>query len=166
MSNPSGRVSIAAIQSQDGSYLFYSQPETGALAYLKSQWDKEAGAPLYQPIKIAIEKKVQHANAKSPQIAAVSYKSPNGPELRVYYISDDGTLQELCQSNGGPWFHGSLNDSEIKASPKSLLTASVDHNNKGQLKVYYNVDKDMHMRCAWVNVNESSWANKKINDDW
>ena len=76
-----GRVSIAAIQSQDGSYLFYSQPETGALAYLKSQWDKEAGAPLYQPIKIAIEKKVQHANAKSPQIAAVSYKSPNGPEV-------------------------------------------------------------------------------------
>ena len=54
----------------------------------------------------------------------------------------------------------------MKASPKTLLAASVTYDGSGQLKVYYNRDGDSMMWCAWVNLNGKSWATKKINEKY
>ena len=72
-----GLISVAAVQSQARSYLFYSRPN-GELAYLKSQTEEEASAetatvPLYKKANIILDDNVVVANTKSPQIAALSY---------------------------------------------------------------------------------------------
>ena len=85
-------------------------------------------------------------------------------KIRVYYISDEGNLQELCRTDGGLWSPGSLNNSGFQASPKSLLTASVDYTNKGQLKLYYNKENDSRMWCTWVVLGQQAWAQRSITE--
>ena len=74
-------------------------------------------------------------------------------------------------TDGGPWSAGSLNNASIQASPKSLLTASVDYattgeSSKGELKLYYNRDNDSMMWCTWVSLGQQAWSQKKINDKY
>ena len=92
---------------------------------------------------------------------------PTYVQIRVYYISDHGKLQELCRTEGGPWRVGSLSTAGYRASPKSLLTASVDYTGKGELKIYYNEDDDdAMMHCAWVTVGGNAWSPRIINDHY
>ena len=105
--------------------------------------------PKYTTGNIIADENVVVANTKSPQIAAVAYSihgqdqvgafealplscwevclTIDSDKIRVYYVNSQGWLQELCKSGSGSWTHGSLNNSSIQASPKSLLTASVDN---------------------------------------
>ena len=73
---------------------------------------------------------------------------------------------ELCRTNGGNWYTGSLDQSATAASSKSLLTASINHANGGSLKLYYNRANDSHMWVTWVALGEESWSQRKINDKY
>ena len=170
--------------------MFYSNVK-GELAYLKSQIKEEAspnesGVPPYKRANIIYDEYVVTANTKTPQIAAVSYTmhgrhevlAQSSPQItcdlvanplmkiRVYYISAEGWLQELCRSDGGAWTKGSLNNSRIKASPESLLTASVDYSNDGELKLYYNMENDRMMWCTWVTMGRQAWSSRMVNDKY
>lgn len=168
--NPAGLISTSAVQSGGKSYLFYSRPN-GELAFLRSVVSSESSSnsptvPLYTTGNIIVEENVVVANTKSPQIAAVAYSLNGQDEIRVYYVSSQGWLSELCKTGSGSWTNGSLNNSNYEASPKSLLTASVDNYGQGQLKLYYNRDNDSMMWVNFVTMGTQAWSRRKINDKY
>lgn len=73
---------------------------------------------------------------------------------------------ELCRTDGGAWYTGSLDTSGTVASSKSLLTASVNYANGGSLKLYYNRANDSDMWVSWVALGEEAWSARKINDKY
>jgi hypothetical protein len=81
-------------------------------------------------------------------------------QVRVYYIDrndDDASewqVKEICQTDGGEWYPGSLNHNTFSTSPDSLLAANVEHE-KGDLKVYYLNPKGITKACR-VTVGTSS----------
>ena len=91
-------------------------------------------------------------------------------KIRVYYISGDGVLQELCRTDGGEWRVGRLNESSFNASPTSLLTVSHYEPElaeaKRELKVYYNRPNDSLMWCAWLESSQGEWKSRRINDKY
>ena len=46
------------------------------------------------------------------------------PQIRVYSISDDNTLQENCYDSDRGWYTGALNHSKIAVDPSSKIAAS------------------------------------------
>ena len=71
-----GLTFIAAVQSENTSYVFYSEPNSGFLCYLKSQIEEKTSPtepPPYEKVNILVNEQLVVANTTSPQIAAVSY---------------------------------------------------------------------------------------------
>lgn len=132
--------------------------------YLKSEASgASAGKFLYKSRTISIKDTVVTANTTSPQIAAVAYEHNKKHEIRVYYIDKEGHLREVCCSDGVTWYEGQLDDVQFEASPTSLLTASVDYSNKGQLVLYYNRSNDPDLWCAYATVGgDGDWSKKEI----
>jgi hypothetical protein len=63
---------------------------------------------------------------------------------------------ELCQTNDGEWFDGSLNKNNITCDEKTLLSANVEWS-KGDLKIFFQ-DPDGTPGVAWVVLGQTAWA--------
>jgi hypothetical protein len=102
---------IAATSWKGASYHLrvYTQDIQGGIR--ESRWDGNWSGGTANDV-------IARAKPHSP-IAVFNYNA--GKSIRVYYLSVDNVIQEMCQDDGKKWFAGGLNASNFKASPVSRL---------------------------------------------
>jgi hypothetical protein len=158
----SAPVSISAVESNGKSILFYSR-QTGQLACLTAQGPEDPASPRYVTSNILLNNNTVEAGSGTPQITAVAYELAGKREIRVYYIDGESTIRELCQTNGGEWYPGSLDSAEYTCAKDSLLTANIEHGS-GQLKIFFQQGKNKDAWVAWVVKGQTAWSKRKISD--
>ena len=130
----------------------------------------EQDAKPYKVYTISYNSNTVSVNKESTQVAAVAYMQGGTVQIRLYYIDSKGQLAELCtnetDSGLSAWTKGSLNKNAYKADPKTMLTATVDFNGKGQLKLYYQRELAGFMYCTWVTTGHTAWNQEEINSRW
>jgi hypothetical protein len=47
--------------------------------------------------------------------------------IRLYYVTTDWHLNEICRDNGGDWYNGGLNAKNTKVHPESSVSAVCDN---------------------------------------
>lgn len=162
---------FAAVQTASTSYLFYTNT-LGELAYLKSQSQNEAeSSGYYTPKTIKVGGLRVLVSGQSSQIAAISYTWKDKEEIRVYFVSNSGVLQELAtteydmaKTEEGQWNYGSPGGDQAITSPSSFAASvKVESGKQDQLKVYYTVGSDLtKVWCTWQALGETDWRTRKI----
>ena len=110
-------------------------------------------------------------NRDSTQVTALAYQFNGKTEIRVYYIDSNSQLAELCthETDTGTglseWTDGTLNG-KFSVDSKTMLTSSVDFNENGQLKVYYQKQLAGFMWCTFVVTGATNWEQQEINSKW
>jgi hypothetical protein len=98
---------------------------------------------------------ITKAKPHSP-LAAFNYN--NGASIRVYYLTPENMIQEMCQDNGGQWFAGALDKAKLKASPVSRLTVIGQTWGNNHISLYYQrpdeaIGEIMQDDQGWVQGN-------------
>lgn len=92
-------------------------------------------------------------------------------QIRVYYIGQgkDGDagyiLKELCQTDGGDWKPGSLDDNALSVAHDSLLSANVEWG-QGDVKVFYQRGPSKKPYVAWAVLGQTTWSPRVMCDSW
>ncbi|MCJ1278217.1 hypothetical protein MMC21_006032 [Puttea exsequens] len=146
--------SISAVESNNLSILYYTRTN-GQLASLTAQKVGEANKnPDYKSANV--------------MLGGNTVQTSGAPQIRLYYIggSENGgfRLFELCQTNGGEWRDGALNENLINITKDSLISANVE-DGVSDVKVFYNRKDDngnTRPAVAWVVKGQESWSSKFI----
>ncbi|PBK60954.1 fucose-specific lectin [Armillaria solidipes] len=114
-------------------HVFYQNPSGGILKaqseHLDGLWGGEptgSSSPIFK------------AMLYTP-LAAISFNSGKGKEVRVYYLDEQYFLQEYCYSaDTGKWFPGELGNMKIQAATNTSIAAiqSVDFMGVVHIRVY------------------------------
>ncbi|EMC94373.1 hypothetical protein BAUCODRAFT_25577 [Baudoinia panamericana UAMH 10762] len=109
--------------------------------------------------------KDQNGNAvtcSSKDLAALAYQWQGLTSTRLYFADGDNIMQELCSDNNGPWFIGSLGNSNFQATPGTQISAHVNYNSS-QLKVYfYSASITDRPSITWTTLGDDQWQVKGI----
>ncbi|KAI7765261.1 hypothetical protein LZL87_009790 [Fusarium oxysporum] len=134
---------VVAIDTGERSLLFYVSTNRNGdnqLSYLESP--DSAGTGDYKVVRItkAKDKEARDDQDDTPsivvssqnkQVAAVTWKSVDGIEIRVYYVEKGSEhLREVCKTGNDPWFIGSLSyyknrSDKFPIRPGTSISASV-----------------------------------------
>ncbi|RYO75798.1 hypothetical protein DL766_000191 [Monosporascus sp. MC13-8B] len=157
--------SISAVESKDISILYYTR-SGGQIASLTSQKSGEDPKnPEYVTANVMLGGNT--VSAAAPQVTAVAYTLNDSREIRLYYIDgndqDGYQLKELCKTNDGDWYDGTLNDNGVTATKDSLLAANVE-DGQGDLKVFFQRQKggNKDTWVAWVVLGQTTWSQRKV----
>ncbi|KAF5673945.1 hypothetical protein FDENT_10160 [Fusarium denticulatum] len=143
MSPPQLPEDVVAIDTGEKSLLFYvgtNKNGDNVLSYLESP--NAAGTGDYKVFRIAKAKDREAkgddddtpsivVSSKNKQVAAVTWKSSDGIEIRVYYVEKGSEhLREVCKTGNSPWFIGSLSyyknrGDKFPIRPGTSISASV-----------------------------------------
>ncbi|KAF2110943.1 hypothetical protein BDV96DRAFT_650547 [Lophiotrema nucula] len=96
------------------------------------------------------------------KIAAVSWKTSNGAELRLYFANTDGELVELTRSSGpngvSDWGWGKLQAEDYKLDPASSGLSAVV--NDTMTRLYYTPPKGKTVWVASSPTVDVDWSTK------
>ncbi|EWY97526.1 hypothetical protein FOYG_02357 [Fusarium oxysporum NRRL 32931] len=143
MSGPQLPEDVVAIDTGEKSLLFYVSTNRNGdnqLSYLESIDSSATGDYKIVRITKAKDREAKDdeedtpsivVSSKNKQVAAVTWKSVDGIEIRVYYV-EKGTkhLREVCKTGNNPWFIGSLSyyknrSDKFPVRPDTSISASV-----------------------------------------
>ncbi|KAI7148039.1 hypothetical protein KC316_g12661 [Hortaea werneckii] len=166
MSSPT---SISAVESNNLSILFFNSDNL-QITSLTAQQTGTRDDTDYNITDVTFPGG-KRINVKAPQLSAVAYQKDNHHEIRIYYIGKDKDgdadyiLKELCQTDGGDWYAGSLDRNALSVAHDSLLSANVEWG-QGDLKVFYQRGPSKKPHVAWAVLGQTTWSSREIRDSW
>ncbi|KAF5006732.1 hypothetical protein FDECE_6909 [Fusarium decemcellulare] len=98
---------IVAIDSGDRTYMFYVNTKQ-KLSYLISPSADGGGNYIRKVVDLDTDD--IEVSEKTQQVAAIAWESDGVRQIRVYYVTANGRLSEVCLSSDKPgqWYQGSL----------------------------------------------------------
>ncbi|KAM6520099.1 hypothetical protein FALCPG4_013651 [Fusarium falciforme] len=187
---------VVAIDTSNGSLLFYVAPDRNdsRLSYLESPDAKGGGNYEVQKIFTAADKAKKNkkeniiVSPNNKQVAAVTWHSAEGIQVRVYYVNENEHLREVCKTGDGDWYIGALGfkGNTIKIRPNTSISASVhayspshsspSHSSPSHysLRVFAAEDNQInHRKLPQISVfryvvnesSESTWQGDHITND-